>query len=83
MSMDSVDDLHSAEDLIGRLAAVLRRVHDDPLERGLGDDVAAALADADDYCRLTCQGEGEPCGDDRCGCLCHNREPEPEPEAPS
>lgn len=26
------------------------------------------------YCRPTCQGEGEPCGEDTCGCPCHERE---------
>lgn len=30
-----------------------------------------------DYCRPTCQGAGESCGDDTCGCPCHERAADP------
>lgn len=65
MGSDLVDDLHQAEDLIGRLARL--QFHD--------LTTAAELTKmAREYCRLTCDpwADGTPCDED-CGCPCHRR----------
>lgn len=72
MSMDTVDDLHYAEDCLGAAAQRLAELGHPGL--------------LDDYCRPTCRAEGghhhedDPEQDDFCGCLCHNREPVPTPD---
>lgn len=59
MSMDTTDDLEYAESCLAVAAAALALIG----KPGLMSD----------YCRPTCRGEGGPCGDDTCGCPCHDR----------
>lgn len=71
MSMDTIDDLHFAEDEVGRLATEVAR-----LKLGLADgDLvpdAAVAAELSGYCRPTCRhrDEGECASGDDCACLC-------------
>lgn len=88
MSMDTVDDLHYAEDTAGTLAHHLRAV----LDAGLDPDklgpawaqAETALGGFDEYCRPTCGArDGDECLEgDTCGCLCgHADEDTTEDEA--
>lgn len=79
MSLDQVDDLEAAEDLIGRLEEQLRDLatwSDRPLERPVLDAISSAIT----YCRPSCDMHGTPhldpadgTVDDDCGCPCHTR----------
>lgn len=75
MSADTADDLEYLEDTIATLRAALR----DFIELDdVGDftdlvETHRGLLD-EDYCRPTCGGYGDECGDDCCGCLCHLKE---------
>jgi len=79
VSMDIVDDLHAAEDLIGELRAALTtaltndRIGQGPL-RGPDRRTLVRLA-TEAYCRPTCGTNGEPHDDtdeqETCGCPCH------------
>lgn len=79
MSTDTVDDLHAAEDMIGRLSAALERAL--MLPRVDQDDadayqaVAEAAAAARDYCRPSCgfNDDGDcASGEATCGCPCEH-----------
>lgn len=81
--MDSVDDLHHAEDVIDGLAAVIRLAISEGSTDRLANSTALALAES--YCRPTCRADEEgECvtGEDTCGCPCHERatdDEEPQP----
>lgn len=66
MSMDSIDDLEAAEELIDLLEVALRDACiDDPALRAVAE-----------YCRPTCDAHGEPHRTEAphssaCGCPCH------------
>lgn len=74
MSMDTVDDLHAAEDALGTMTMTMQA-----LLRGDVDaraNAVEAVRDAILYCRPTCGKEGKPHtvddGEDiDCGCPCH------------
>lgn len=83
MSLDSVDDLEAAEDLIGELERALREVlyvstaQNVPAAKRQGLDV---LRSSITYCRPTCDMHGGPHLDPadgtidiECGCPCHAR----------
>lgn len=69
MSVDSVDDLHNAEDRIGLLESIIEQLLEYP---GGSDKVrvetAARAALADRYERPTCE---DPCIDEFCGSPAH------------
>ena len=82
MSMDSVDDLEHAEDMIGSLGSTLKEIllageqeQELPVRRLV--DAAELVKVWESYCRPTCRAEGEAdsdeCLDDCCGCPCHER----------
>jgi hypothetical protein len=85
MSMDSIDDLEAAEDLIGTLEQALREALKSTPDR-LGEGGLAAMRAAITYCRPTCGAEGVAHDDPdsptyqceragECGCPCHDRNP--------
>lgn len=84
MSLDTVDDLHAAEDRIGVLEEHIRKIAQGweistvlLLRAPCGDAVNSAVAviDGEPYCRPSCHSwEAEGCDRDECGCPCHNRE---------
>lgn len=83
VSLDQVDDLEAAEDLIGELERALRTViyvstrDNTPVAKRQGLDV---LSMAITYCRPTCDMHGGPhldpadgTVDSDCACPCHTR----------
>lgn len=87
MSLDQVDDLEAAEDLIGQLERVLRDVFNtSAVKRANGPGVEARIVAVDllrsaiTYCRPSCDMHGTPhldpadgTVDSDCGCPCHTR----------
>jgi hypothetical protein len=67
MSIDTVDDLHGAEDLVGSLAFEVAR-----LRLGREPTREEGLAVISDYCRPSCgfRTDGVCADGDDCGCLC-------------
>lgn len=86
MSTDTVDDLHAAEEMAGRLCAALEALYltptDDPLtyEAAL-DDARAAIRGGETYCRPSCStgDDGECLEGDTCGCPCGHADLDDEP----
>lgn len=87
MSLDSVDDLQGAEDLIGTLHdalhSVVRLYDEDYRAEALADAVAhARTVLLGQYCRATCgwMGSDDPdvCTEDECWCPCNHGEPRTE-----
>lgn len=85
MSIDMVDDLHSAEDTIGLLRQSLYTLWEFAENHpwtGLGDApkyvkdaLALGMANAADYCRPSCErdeADGTYLCDDDCGCPGHH-----------
>lgn len=76
MSMDTVDDLHYAEDLAGSLTVALRGLLAPGADPAARNRALGALAQFDTYCRPTraWRYEGECREGDTCGCLCGHGE---------
>lgn len=84
MSADTVDDLESAEDAAGTLAAALAAVLADPFDSDARSTARALVSTWGDYCRPTCgfQDDGECMEGDCCGCPCGHEPAESVETAP-
>lgn len=75
MSMDTVDDVEAAEDMLGSFVTAARELLDSRGKNGCPGHrevarVRELLAEYETYCRPTCAGD--ECDNESCGCPHHN-----------